>query len=61
MNPDLLHAAFRIGALLIVTSVALLFLLQPESTEYVITIMTLIMGLAFAGLITALAYYMNHR
>jgi diacylglycerol kinase len=61
MSPDLLRAAFRIGTMLVVPSVVLLFLLQPGSAEYAITVVTLIMGLAFAALITALAYYMNHR
>jgi diacylglycerol kinase len=61
MNPDLLRAALRIGALLIVPSVILLFLLQPDSAEYVITVITLIMALAFLALVTALSHYLNQR
>ncbi len=51
---------FRIAVFLIVTSAALLFIVQPGTAEFIITVTTLVMGLLFAGVLAVLARRSNH-
>jgi hypothetical protein len=55
MNPELTRAGIQIACLLVVPSAVLLLFLDPASAEYVITVITLVVGLVFLGAITALA------
>lgn len=57
MRPEVGRAGFRIGCLLILTSAVLLVFLQPGSAEYSITLLTLFMGLIFAGVVALLAWW----
>ena len=55
MNPELTRAGIQIACLLVVPSAVLLLFLDPASAEYVITVITFVIGLVFLGVITALA------
>ncbi len=57
MTPEAGRAGFRIGCLLILTSAVLLLFLEPGSAEHSITLLTLFMGLIFAGTIAVLAWW----
>jgi hypothetical protein len=53
MSPDLSRAGIQIGLLLVVPSTIMLFMLDPASAEFSISVITLIIGLVFlAGVIT---------
>ena len=57
MNPELGRVGFRIGFLIVVPSVVLLFLLEPGTAEHSITVVTLVMGLTFLAVVTVLVLY----
>lgn len=52
MSPELARVAFRVGFLLVVPSVAMLFLIEPGTAEFSITVVTLVMGLVFLVAVT---------
>jgi hypothetical protein len=54
MNPEAGQAWFRIAALITLVSGALAFLTEPGSAERVVSVMTMLMGLLFIGLIAVL-------
>lgn len=54
MNPELTRAGIQIGCLLVIPSAVLLFLLDPGTAEFVITMITLVIGLVFLGAIVVL-------
>ncbi|HET8625972.1 MAG TPA: hypothetical protein VFL91_01035 [Thermomicrobiales bacterium] len=54
MNSAITQAAFRIGIFLIVAAGGLLFFLQPGSAEFSITVVTLLIGFIFVGLVVLL-------
>ena len=51
IGPQLGRAAFRIAFMMVSVSLVLLFVLAPGSAEYWVSILTLILGLVFAGVI----------
>ncbi|HQV70296.1 MAG TPA: hypothetical protein PLJ62_08980 [Thermoflexales bacterium] len=51
MNPQLGKAWFQVGVFITIVSVILLFVLQPKTAEYVITVLSLIIGLALMALV----------
>lgn len=51
IGPELGKAAFRWALLIILLAAGLLLVLRPGSREFVITVFTLVIGLAFAGLV----------
>ena len=57
MIPELGKAGFRIGFLIVVPSFFLMFFLEPGSAEYVITQLTLVMGVLFLVAVTLLVLY----
>lgn len=57
MIPELGKAGFRIGFLIVVPSIFLLFFLEPGTAEYVITLVTLVMGVVFLVAVTLLVLY----
>jgi hypothetical protein len=57
MNPELGRVGFRIGFLIVVPSLVLLFLLEPGTAEHSITVVTLVMGLIFLAVVTLLVLY----
>ncbi len=48
------QAGFRIGCLMVVPSVVMLFLLQPGTAEHSITVIMLGMGLIFLAVLTGI-------
>ncbi len=54
MNPEAGQAWFRIAMLITLLSAALLFLVQPGTAEFVVTVTTLVIGLLFIGVIAVL-------
>lgn len=54
MIPELGRAGLRIGFLIVVPSFFLMFFLDPGTAEYVITIVTLVMGVVFLVAVTLL-------
>jgi hypothetical protein len=55
--PELGKAGFRIGFLIVVPSFLLLIFLEPGNAEYVITLVTLVMGVVFLVAVTLLVLY----
>ena len=60
MSPQMGQMAFRVGMFITVTTVALLFVLRPGSVEFGVTVVTLLVGLAFLGLVGLFARYFSH-
>lgn len=54
MSPDAGRAWFRIAVMIAVTSAVLTFLTEPGSAERVVSVITLVMGLIFIGIIVFL-------
>jgi len=55
MAPEIGQVGFRMAGFIILVSVALLFIVPSGTAEYYITILSLLMGAAFAGLIALMA------
>lgn len=54
MDPQIGQAGLRIAIFLILTAGGMLFFLQPGTPEFSITVVTLAIGLIFAGIVVAL-------
>jgi hypothetical protein len=54
INPHLGRTAFRIAFMMVSVSAVLLFILSPGTAEYWVSVLTLILGLIFAGIIAIL-------
>ena len=54
MNPEAGQAWFRIATMLTVVSAALVFFTEPDSAERVMSVITLLIGLLFIGIIIVL-------
>jgi hypothetical protein len=54
INPQLGRTAFRIAFMMIAVSGIMLFVLSPGTAEYWVSVLTLILGLVFAGMIAIL-------
>jgi hypothetical protein len=52
MDPQLLRGGFRIGFLVTVLALITLPFQPPDSAEFVVTVLALIMGALFAALVT---------
>lgn len=59
MAPDLLKAFFRAGVFVAGTSIFLLFIVKRDSAEFVITILSLVIGLILIGLVSLASWYSN--
>jgi hypothetical protein len=59
--PEMGRAGTRIALLLVLPSLVLLFLVPRGSAEFVITVVTLVIGLAFLAVVSALVWWVNHR
>ena len=57
MIPELGKAGFRIGFLIVVPSFLILIFLEPGTAEYVITLVTLVMGVVFLVAVTLLVLH----
>lgn len=49
MDPELLRGAFRLGFLVAILALITLPFQPPESAEFVVTVLALVMGLVFLG------------
>ncbi len=54
MTPEIGRAGIQIGCLVVVPSAVLLFFLEPGTAEWSITILTLIIGVVFLGIMVLL-------
>jgi hypothetical protein len=54
INPQLGRTAFRIAFMMVAVSGVLAFVVTPGTAEHVITIVTLVLGLLFMGIIYVL-------
>lgn len=54
MNPEAGQAWFRIAVMITLVSAALSFLTKPDSAERVVSVITLVIGLVFIGVIVYL-------
>ncbi len=54
MDPQIGQAGFRIALFLILMAGGMLFFLHPGTPEFSITVVTLALGLIFAGVVIAL-------
>lgn len=54
IGPQVGRAAFRVALMMVGVSAVMLFVLTPGTAEYVISVITLILGLLFIGLIFVL-------
>jgi hypothetical protein len=55
MDPELLRGAFRIGFLVAILALITLPFQRPESAEFVVTVLALVIGSIFAGLVVLVA------
>ncbi|MCA9883779.1 MAG: hypothetical protein KC546_11005 [Anaerolineae bacterium] len=61
MSPDILKAFFRMGVFVAGTSGLLLFLVKRDSAEFVITVLSLCVGLTLLGLVSLVIWYTNNH
>jgi hypothetical protein len=54
MNPEAGQAWFRIAMMITLVSGALVFLTEPSTAERVVSVITLLIGLIFIGIIVVL-------
>jgi preprotein translocase subunit Sss1 len=59
MSPQMGQVAFRIGLYLTVVALVLLFFLRPGSAEFGVTVVTLVVGLIFLGIVIFLVRYFS--
>lgn len=59
MSPQMGQVAFRIGLYITVMALVLLFMLRPGSAEFGVTIVTLVIGLAFLGVVALFVRYLS--
>lgn len=59
MSPDLLKAFFRAGIFVAGTSVFLLFIVKRDSAEFVITVISLGIGIVLMLLVALMVWYTN--
>jgi hypothetical protein len=51
ISPQMGRAAFRIAFMMVAVSIVMVFVLTPGSAEYWISVLTLILGLLFMGIV----------
>lgn len=54
IGPEMGKAAFRWALLIVLLAAGLLLMVRPGTREFAITVITLIIGLVFAGLVLVL-------
>jgi preprotein translocase subunit Sss1 len=58
MNQSALQAYLRLGLLIVVGSVLLLVVQQPDTAEYVVTVLSLCIGLLLVALVALVARFL---
>lgn len=61
MDPGLLRGAFRIAILIFGLAAILVIVEPPGSAEFVVSVMSLVVGLAFVGTVAVLARHGQGR
>ena len=59
MSPELLKGFYRIGVFVVGTSVLLLFVVEPDSAEYFVTLLSIGIGVILLLLVGLTAWYIN--
>ncbi len=59
MSPEILRGFYRLAVFLSGASIVLLFLVPPDSAEFVVTIMSLGIGLTLLLLIILTSWFIN--
>jgi hypothetical protein len=59
--PEIGRAGVRVALLLILPSAAMLAFLPRGSAEFVITVITMAIGVLFLGVVAGLLWVVNHR
>jgi hypothetical protein len=59
MSPQLGHAAFRVAFFITFVSLVLLFFERRGSPEFGVTVMTLVVGLLFIGMVTVFVRFLS--
>jgi hypothetical protein len=54
ISPQMGRAAFRIAFVMVALSIILIFVLTPGSAEYWVSVLTLVLGVLFMGIIFVL-------
>lgn len=54
MNPEAGQAWFRIAVMITLVSAALVYLTEPDTAERVVSVVTMLLGLLFIGIITVM-------
>lgn len=60
MSPQLGKLAFKIVAFLVVVSIGLLFILDANSAEFVVTLLTLVIGIVFGAVVIVIVRRQSH-
>jgi len=55
LSPQLGQVAFKISIFLVVVSIGLLFILDANSAEFVVTLLTLAIGIVFGAVVVVIA------
>lgn len=59
MGPEIGQAGFRIGIFLVLVAGGMLLLLEPGTPEFSITVVTLVIGLVFVGMVAILVRWLG--
>ena len=59
MAPEIGQAGFRIGIFLVLVAGGMLLLLEPGTPEFSITVVTLVIGLVFVGMVVVLVRWLG--
>ncbi len=59
MKPELLKGFYRIGVFVVGTSVALLFIVKPDSAEFFVTLLSICVGVTLLLLVGMATWYIN--
>lgn len=59
MSPQMGQTAFRVGMYISVMSLVLLFFLRPGSVEFGVTVVTLVIGFIFLGVVMLFVRYFS--
>jgi hypothetical protein len=59
ISPEIGRAAFRSAMLIVLVALGLLIVLTPGTPEFAITVLTLVIGVLFMGLIFALVRFLG--
>ncbi len=51
LGPQVGRAAFRIAFMMVSVALVMLFVLTPGSAEYIISVITLVLGIVFMGIV----------